>query len=432
MSHHVKRVCVISLDGVPGELLTRAFGEGRLAPLASLWGEGGAAEITSSLPPISSVAWATYSTGTGPGRHGVYGFVDRDPATREQYILSSQDVGAPRLWELLAGKAAVVNIPLTYPASPLDGWLVAGFPAPELTRAAWPPELGGRLAREGYLVDPDPAAASDPPEFFRQVNRALGWRRKLARELIGEDWVFCHLHIMATDRVNHFFLRDGLTGGRWADGFWEVYEGAAALVGELARKLPPGSELVLMSDHGFAPIDWEVDINAFLIEAGFLRLSAPGQGPGGVAPDSVAYSLTPGRIYLLRRGRERDGWINRDVASERLAALREALSSLATPDGRPAIAHLFMGSDIYRGPRAELGPDLLAIAAPGVELRGGWEGGEVVRPASRQGGHTLEGAFLWIRGREPHAGSILDVPPTLWALLGLPPHPQFEGQVLIG
>ena len=74
-----KRVCVISLDGVPGAFLWEAFRGGRLAPLRSVWQAGEAAALTSTLPPISSVAWATYATGVGPGRHGVFGFVDRDP-----------------------------------------------------------------------------------------------------------------------------------------------------------------------------------------------------------------------------------------------------------------------------------------------------------------------------------------------------------------
>jgi predicted AlkP superfamily phosphohydrolase/phosphomutase len=62
-----KRVCVISLDGVPGELLEDAFSQGRLTALRSLWESGGWAEITSTLPPVSAVAWATYATGVGPG-----------------------------------------------------------------------------------------------------------------------------------------------------------------------------------------------------------------------------------------------------------------------------------------------------------------------------------------------------------------------------
>lgn len=429
-----KRVCVISLDGVPGAFLRDAFREGRLAPLRSVWQAGEAAELTSTVPPISSVAWATYSTGVNPGRHGIYGFADRDPRDMSQHLLTAKDVAAPRLWELAAQagkKSAIVNVPLTYPAEPVAGWLVAGFPAPELSRATYPPSLARQLAQDGYLVDPDPGAASQPPEFFSQVERALASRRRVALKSLREPWDLYHLHIMATDRLNHFFLADGLGGGPWAGEFWHAYEQVAELVGEVVAALPKGTELVLMSDHGFAPIRWELDLNAFLIERGWLELSEEGEGPGRVAPGSVAYSLTPGRVYLLRRGRERDGGIEPDDAPGYLERIAEDLLSLSTPEGKPAIGEVLLGREIYRGPEAELGPDLLALPAPGVELRGGWSGEEPFRPARRQGGHTLTGAFLWIRGRCPRAGTVLDVPPTVWSLLGLPPKPEFEGKVLI-
>ncbi len=431
---HRKRVCVISLDGVPGAFLTGAFQEGRLDPLASLWEGGGAAELTSTIPPISSVAWTTYSTGVNPGRHGIYGFVDRVPGEMRQWLPTSRDVAVPRIWDRLGElgrRVAVVNVPLTYPAGPVSGWLVAGFPAPELSRAAYPPSLAAKLARDGYLVDPDPRTASDPPEFFSQVRRALACRRELALDLVRESWDLFHLHIMATDRLNHFFLRDGLTGGPWAEGFWAAYQEVAELVAEVVAALPGDVELVLMSDHGFAPIDWELDLNAFLVEEGFLKLAEGGEGPARVAPGSVAYSLTPGRIYLMLRGRERDGWIPPAEAPRHLERLGEALSALTTPDGGRAIQRTLPGAEIYHGPKAGLGPDLVALPGPGVELRSSWAGGEPFRPATRQGGHTWEGAFLWIRGRSPRAGTVLDVPRTVWSLLGLPRQPELEGKVLI-
>jgi len=429
-----KRVCVISLDGVPGSFLADAFREGRLAPLRSVWEKGEAARLRSSIPPISSVAWTTYATGVNPGRHGIYGFVDRDPTSMNQYIPTSRDVAGLTLWERL-GKAGlscvVINIPLTYPVRPLVGWLVAGFPAPELKDVAYPPELARTLAKAGYLVDPDPALASDPQAFFSEVRQAIACRRRVALQLLKGDWSFFHLHIMATDRINHFFFRARSPGSSHHRDFWAAYEDIAGLVGEVVDALPKGTELVLMSDHGFAEVEWEVDLNAHLVEKGLLKLVEKGTGPERVASGSVAYSLTPGRVYLLRKGREKDGWITPSEARVYLERVREVLLEVLTPDGRPAVAEVLLGEDIYRGPKAAWGPDLVAVPAPSVELRGGWEGGPLARPALRQGGHTLDGAFLWIRDRSPEPGTIMDVPPTLWALFDLPLPEEFEGKVLI-
>jgi predicted AlkP superfamily phosphohydrolase/phosphomutase len=42
---------------------------------------GGFRQLRSTVPPQSPVAWATFITGQDPGRHGIYDFVHRDPAT---------------------------------------------------------------------------------------------------------------------------------------------------------------------------------------------------------------------------------------------------------------------------------------------------------------------------------------------------------------
>jgi predicted AlkP superfamily phosphohydrolase/phosphomutase len=432
--HRNERVCVISLDGVPGSLVEEAFASGRLAPLGALWAQGAAVPLRSTIPPISSVAWATYATGVGPGTHGIYGFVDRDPWTMRERLPTSWDLAAPTLWDRLGrvgGRAAVVNLPLTYPARPIAGWLVAGFPAPDLARAAYPEALARDLVKGGYVVDPDPALVAEPERFFAEARRSLDCQRRVALRLVREDWNLFHFHIMVTDRVNHFFFRSRKPDGPQHRGFWAAYERVAEAVSEVVDALPEGTELLLLSDHGFADARWEVDLNAHLVEAGLLQLGDAGAGLSRVKPGSAAYSLTPGRVYLLRRGRERDGWIAPDDGDRWLARVETALRELKVPDGAPAVADVLAGADVYRGPRASLGPDLVVLPVPGVELRGRWDGGPVFRPSPRQGGHTLDGAFLWIRGREAQPGTILDVPPTVWALLGLPIPGEFEGQPLV-
>jgi len=37
--------------------------------------------LPTSNPPQSPVAWSDFATGTGPGEHGIYDFLRRDPAT---------------------------------------------------------------------------------------------------------------------------------------------------------------------------------------------------------------------------------------------------------------------------------------------------------------------------------------------------------------
>ncbi|MCD6320635.1 alkaline phosphatase family protein [Candidatus Bipolaricaulota bacterium] len=428
-----RRVCVISLDGVPRSLIAEAAALGELGGLRSLWEEGGMVPLDSTMPPVSAVAWATYATGVGPGVHGVYGFADRDPGTMSLYILDSSHIRARPLWEILSGmgqRVAVINVPLTYPVGPVRGTLVAGFPALDGAGLAYPPELGERLHREGYVVDLDPKLSRDPEVFFAALEAMLGERFALARELLEREWDFFHLHIMATDRLHHFFFRSRLPEGPHHREFWRIYRLIEAGVLELVGDLPEGTELIFLSDHGFCELRWELDLNAFLVEEGFLELGE-GRGPEAVGPGSTAYSLTPGRVYLMRRGRERGGHLGEEDAQAALERLMTALEQLTAPDGEPAIEAIHPGEEIYHGPAADLGPDLLVLPAPGVELHSGWDAGDVFRRPRREGGHTFSGAFLWTRGRDPRPGGIIDLGPTIFSLLGLPIPAEFQGTPLV-
>ena len=74
-----RRVFVISLDGVPHSFLARHIPEGAFPNLARLFADGDLRRMATVQPPVSSVVWASYATGMNPGRHGVYGLVERRP-----------------------------------------------------------------------------------------------------------------------------------------------------------------------------------------------------------------------------------------------------------------------------------------------------------------------------------------------------------------
>ena len=86
-----RRVCVIGLDGTPASLLRRLIDAGELPALAALASEG-VGEAVAPLPPVSSVSWASATTGQNPGRHGVYGFVERNPVSYDLTFTTSGSI----------------------------------------------------------------------------------------------------------------------------------------------------------------------------------------------------------------------------------------------------------------------------------------------------------------------------------------------------
>ena len=73
------RVIVIGCDGMDPRLTTRMMTAGLLPNLDRLRKTGGYAPLTTSIPPQSPVAWSNFINGAGPGSHGLFDFIHRDP-----------------------------------------------------------------------------------------------------------------------------------------------------------------------------------------------------------------------------------------------------------------------------------------------------------------------------------------------------------------
>jgi predicted AlkP superfamily phosphohydrolase/phosphomutase len=75
-----KKVIVIGFDGMDPMLAGRMMADGRLPNLERLRRQGGYRVLGTSVPPQSPVAWASFINGAGPGSHGIFDFIHRDPA----------------------------------------------------------------------------------------------------------------------------------------------------------------------------------------------------------------------------------------------------------------------------------------------------------------------------------------------------------------
>src|SRR5437016_1568587 len=74
-----KKVIVIGIDGMDPRLCESMMNAGLLPNLQKLRASGGFSTLGTSTPPQSPVAWANFINGAGPGSHGIFDFVHRDP-----------------------------------------------------------------------------------------------------------------------------------------------------------------------------------------------------------------------------------------------------------------------------------------------------------------------------------------------------------------
>ena len=74
-----KKVIVIGFDGMDPRLSEKMMAAGKLPNLNRLRRQKGYSVLGTSIPPQSPVAWANFINGAGPGSHGIFDFIHRDP-----------------------------------------------------------------------------------------------------------------------------------------------------------------------------------------------------------------------------------------------------------------------------------------------------------------------------------------------------------------
>lgn len=74
-----RKVIVIGIDGMDPRLCRAMMQAGELPNLSKMAASGGFSKLGTSIPPQSPVAWANVINGSGPGSHGIFDFIHRDP-----------------------------------------------------------------------------------------------------------------------------------------------------------------------------------------------------------------------------------------------------------------------------------------------------------------------------------------------------------------
>lgn len=147
-----RRVVVLGLDALDPGFVRQLMARGELPHFARLAATGTFCDLRTTCPPISPVAWSSFMTGVNPGKHNIFDFLSRDPRTyaielssgriveragrfgRRHATVTSSRKSVP-FWHLL-GEAGVpstiLRVPMTFPAEPFAGRLLAGMCVPDL------------------------------------------------------------------------------------------------------------------------------------------------------------------------------------------------------------------------------------------------------------------------------------------------------------
>ncbi len=433
------RLVVVGIDGVPLTLLEELTSRGVMPAMRALRSWRPPRELLSVLPTVSSAAWTSFMTGLHPPRHGIMGFVNKEPGSYDVVFPRREHIRGRLLQEIVSDSGGTVfsmGVPVTYPPPRLRGVAISCFLAPSLEKAVWPPEELATLRSLGYLMDADPLVAhEDRVRFMGLVREALERRIATVEHYFPRAWDLFLVHVMETDRLHHFYWRDYEDpSSSFHEEFFALYARLDRLFEWLANELDP-ERLVILSDHGFCRLEWEVNVTRWMVEQGMTTLEGTTPGPplSHIRWSATRlYSMIPGRVWVNQRGREPQGIVPQEEARAVLEEFRHAALAWRDPHGAPVIERVLVREEIP-GWVPDLAPDALLIPYPGMDLKDGALRPEVFEQKALSGMHTYDNALLFFgpsRLATPSRPWIGDMAPTLAHTLGYPVPEGMDGTSL--
>ena len=508
-------VFVLGLDGATWEMLDPLIQDGLLPNLARLREQGSWGSLQSVFPPLSPVAWTGVMTGKNSGKHGIFEFIEHAHNPLAGRVNSSREIQSKLLWEIAHqhGKKTVVGgVPMSYPARPaknFPGFFLGDFLSPaaapdfssdpaifaELEQAVGPYQPWSTSIHDGGN---EAVVLNDLHRFMEQHLNAIRFMMKRC------EWDLFIFDLMATDRIQHELWHVWDLTHRAAQGrerelealrpklleFWRRLD---AGIGDIEANLPADTAFLIISDHGFGPIEHYVNFNVWLLEQGFIALqnsfyvkqkhwfyrrgSTPewiyrmmnifGFGNHRVSrfrgnQDSfmdrlgeslflsrrhIDWSRTRayaqgnfGQIFLNLKGRQPSGCVAPEDARSLLDELKRALLSIPHPEtGEPLVEHVYERDELYHGPHSGLAPDLTVVLTDWRYRTIGlhdFTTNRMIAPAfGPTGDHRMEGILIaagpaFRHDAKPREASLLDVAPTVLHLLGIGVPSDVDGRIL--
>jgi predicted AlkP superfamily pyrophosphatase or phosphodiesterase len=382
---------VISIDGLrPDQVLAADARRARIPNLRRVLREGAHADgVVGVIPTTTYPGHTTLITGVLPARHGILANRMFDPLhqSRASWYWYAEDIRAPTLWGAATGAGLVT------------------------ASIGWPVTVGARITWLG----PYPRALD--------VEADEGRARFALRLLETRRPSLFTLHLLALDHAQH-------ETGPGSPEALAALERLDAVVGGLraaAERLSPGHAwLAIVSDHGFVPVDRQLNLLAAFRAAGLVSTDGKGKI---TAWKAIPWNSGGSAAIVLRDPA--------DAAT--LAAVRALLDRLAG-DPQSGIDRILDADTLHKGGGFPTASFL-------VGLRPGWEVGSSVsgptvsaRKPGGAHGHLpdlpeLRATFLVVgpgvpAGRALGIVDMRDVAPTLAHLLGLE-LPSAEGKVLL-
>lgn len=290
-----KKVVAIGIDGADFRIIDPMIKNNELENIAKLIKQGTRGDLRSTMPPITYAAWPTFATGKNPAKHGVMDFFSppyQNDENADFTFSNYKSIKCRTFWDLLKGtdiKVGVINLPVTYPPQPLNGFMISGMDTPsEKVCFTYPPDLLNGMKEKGINYRPDYVEflqfkkgqsknriKHEVIEDYFEIEEERG--KAITHLMENKSWDFLVAVLGITDRLAHHFWHfhdpaDPEQPNEFKEVIKDSYRKADSIIGDILERIDEDTTVMLMSDHGFGSYNKHFFLNNWLLEKGFLYL----------------------------------------------------------------------------------------------------------------------------------------------------------------
>jgi predicted AlkP superfamily phosphohydrolase/phosphomutase len=424
-----QKVVVIGLDGATLSLILPWAQEGKLPTFRRILENGVHGTLESVPNQRSAAAWTSFMTGKNPGKHGIFEFYEQIQQSHSLRFINGSARMSKSLWRILSEEGrdvGVINVPMTYPAEQVKGFLISGLDAPGAKSKGftYPDSLIEELNKkfEEYILEPGLTGyllGGEIEKGLQQLERELTQKFEVTKYLMeNRPWDLFMVVFRSLDAAQHCFWKYMDPGhpqykkeeaSRYGDVILKTYQKIDGMIGWIEDHMGDGT-LLILSDHGFGrKHPATAQINAWLEEKGFLCYEweagrALYQGFSSALAGSYRFIVghTPrwvkealvrclpalrndiqsrlcfSGIDWFRTTAYSDSlfptiWINKDhpgheeICGSLIKALHECEDAQT---GDKIVQAVFRREEIYMGPYVEKAPDLLIRWQEDIDIHG--------------------------------------------------------------
>lgn len=286
--------------------------------------------------------------------------------------------------------------------------------------------------------------------FLRQVDDVENERKKI---ILGElkkfDKGLFFGYFGVTDTIQHMywrFLED--PNSNYQNTILNYYQKVDDTLGEVFKTLKDNDVLIVLSDHGFDGYGYEININTWLKEQGYLTLKK-NENVGKPLLENVdwsktkAYSMGYNGIFINMKGREGKGIVSKNEAKSLEKELAQKLMEITNPNtGKKVMKKIYTREDLGISPDDTTASDIFLGYYKGI--RSSWDtaigaapfGIILKRQSKWSGDHLFDpseipGVLFMNKKFHEKSPRIIDIVPTVLHFLNISSPKEIDGKNIL-